>query len=627
MSAIRPHFLPFLLAVLCLCIFGRVQHYAFLNYDDQDYVSENRYVRQGLTQESVRYAWLSGLTLRTQVKEAWTPLTKLSHILDTEIFGANAGAAHSVNLILHILNTLLLYYVLVRMTGSAAAGVAASFFAFHPLQAETVAWIICRKDLLSTFFALGSIACYLRGTGLSLAGAGALFVCAVLSKPTAVVLPAIFLLLDFWPLRRKLAILPKLPFLAVSIAVTGIAWAAQHDAIAYASATPAAFRALWAYAFQLFHAVFPVNLTIYGRLPDVPMAIWKPIVGMVVVAGVSIFAWFQKNRFPSLFTGWFWFVIALAPVAALEVPSDRYMYFPMIGFVIALAGAIAASSVRVSKIALGSTIAAAVVALPLTYVQTSYWKDSETLFTRATLLVPRNITAHANLAQILTTRGAVNQAIYHLDLAKALDPRNPDILTSLGAVFEKQGRLSEAADQHRQALEISPGFAKAHFHLANVLAKQKDWQNAEYHYVEALKLDAYLVEAAFNYATLMEDEARWEEAEAAYRHAFKAAPDYANAGNNLALLMQKRGDEAGAIAAYNEVLRLKPRHLEARNNLGIALARQGKYDEALRQFEEAVRINPQSPQAHQNLAVTYEQLGRASEAGEHRRKAEELAAL
>jgi hypothetical protein len=189
------------LALTTLAVYFEVRNYEFVNYDDQEYVTENKQVQAGLTTENIKWAFTS-----TKFS-SWDPLTWLSHILDCELFGLNAGRHHLTNLFFHIANTLLLFAVLKQMTGAVWPSVfAAAAFALHPLHVESVAWISERKDVLSTFFwilTMGVYHIYVRR-----AGAGwylltlLLFAMGLMSKPMLITLPFVLLLLDYWPLGR-----------------------------------------------------------------------------------------------------------------------------------------------------------------------------------------------------------------------------------------------------------------------------------------------------------------------------------------------------------------------------------------------------------------------------------------
>lgn len=586
------------LVLLCLAVFSQVAGHEFVNYDDTAYVSGNPFMEAGLTPAGIAWAFKAGLSDESSIKEAWMPLTKLSHMLDIQLFGMNAGAHHLVNLLFHILNVLLLYFLLTRLTGDVLkSALVAAFFAVHPIQSEVVAWVTARKDLLCTFFSLGALWLYARSKPMLWVAAS--FALALLAKPSAVILPVLMALMDYWPLRRFRfqSLIAQWPLWLLAGVVSGITWIAQAGTVLdYTASTPVYFRVPAQAAFYLSKTLLPWGLTIYGRVPDYPMAVWKIFSACLCIGGISYWAWKGRHRYPALMTGWFWWLIGLLPVLALEVPADRYLYFPGIGLFLAVIWTLPERKpVWITAVILPFFLA------PLAYAQAGYWKNSETLFTRAVALNPQNYTAHANLAAALFEKEDVRSAETHLRESLRLDPHDADTLTSLGVILESEGRLEEAVSLHEKAIQLARAPAAARTNLANVLTKQGKEAAAIEEYRKALEADPYYAPAAFNQATLLEKQGKIDEAMGRYREALRLRPNYLKARNNLGLLLDAQGRREEAIGHYEKILRVDPNHLEARTNLAVALARLGRRREALDHFKKAVASHPESAEARKNL--------------------------
>ena len=340
----RPRMVCLLLALITLLVYLPVRHFEFVAFDDGLYVAENPMVQAGLTWAGVKGAFT------TWYANLWHPVTCLSHMLDCQLFGLDAGKHHLVNALFHAANAVLLFLLLLRLTGKLwSAALIAALFAWHPLRVESVAWVAERKDVLSGFFGLLALLAYARyarkkdQVGSAPVEYGAALLCFTLgamAKAMLVTLPFVFLLLDYWPLQRMpdlkfevrrmwRLIAEKWPFFAVAAAVCVMTYRAQHAGNAVASLQwyPFGFRlgnAVVSYANYLIKTIWPANL---AALYPVPKEIcWGQVAGAAIGLGaISWLVWRARRRHPYLLTGWLWFLGMLVPVIGLvQVGSQAY---------------------------------------------------------------------------------------------------------------------------------------------------------------------------------------------------------------------------------------------------------------------------------------------------------------
>ena len=367
-----------LLTAVTLSLYAPVRHFDFINFDDPAYVLNNPQVQAGITSSSIRWAFTQGHSSN------WHPLTWISHMLDWQLFGRHAGGHHATNVLLHTGNTLLLFGLLIRLTGKAGrSAVVAGLFALHPLHVESVAWIAERKDVLSTFFGLWTLWAYARyadrpSAARYLAALG-LFALGLMSKPMLVTWPFVLLLLDYWPLKRvdsvpwRTLLREKVPFLVLALASAVVTFLVQREggAVAAISRISAGMRlqtALVAYVAYIGKLVWPTRLAVlYPLAHSLPIA---QVAGAVAVLAIITYAaWRGARRFPYLATGWLWYLGTLVPVIGLvqvgtQRMADRYTYIPYIGlFVFGVWGV--ADWAEQRKIPRGAMAGAAVTILSL----------------------------------------------------------------------------------------------------------------------------------------------------------------------------------------------------------------------------------------------------------------------
>ncbi len=501
------------LAVLVAAVYWPVWRAGFLTYDDDLYLTANPHVRGGLTVPGVVWAF-------TTLYCYWHPLTWLSHMLDCECFGMNAGGHHATSVLLHVANTVLLFLVLRRMTGAAwRSAFAAALFGLHPLHVQSVAWLAERKDVLCGLFWMLAMWGYVRyveqpSRGRYAAAIG-WYAMGLMAKPMVVPLPFVLLLLDYWPLGRTRwrpsvvgndaplrfgeLVREKIPFFALAALSCGVTIWAQHSGGAISSLErlplgPRMANAVVSYVRYMEKAVWPSRLAFYY-----PYRVWSP--GAVIVSGailvaVSAVVIRRARREPHLAVGWFWFLGAMVPMIGLvqvgsQSMADRYTYLPLIGLFIMLCWSVPARAMERRDLkAITGVAAAAVLAVcaALSRVQVQYWRNSETLFRRALAVTRDNWVAHDGLGVVLEQSGRNSEAIGHLEQTLRIRPDFAEAHCNLGIALGQAGRMPEAIEHLEQALRIKPDFPDAQYNLGFALEKLGRTAEAIEHYQQALKL-------------------------------------------------------------------------------------------------------------------------------------------
>jgi tetratricopeptide (TPR) repeat protein len=614
------------LVLMVAAVFGQTVRFDFVNFDDDAYVNGNLVVQKGLTLKGAAWALTFG-----EIGH-WHPLTWLTHMADCQAYGLWAGGHHLTNVALHAVTSALLFLVLLNMTGKQwRSAFVAALFAIHPLRAESVAWIAERKDVLSGMFfmlALWAYVGYVRQPSRGRYVATALlFGLGLMSKNMLVTFPFVLLLLDWWPLgRMKPAetvdgsagswspdvpvwglVKEKIPLLLLSVG-SCVATALAPEKVVALYRVPFLERvgnALVSYVIYLQQMLFPAGLA--ALYPNAPTGqpIWKVFLAFVVLAGVSAGVVTCRKKRPFLLMGWLWYLGMLVPAIGLVQISfyahaDRYTYLPGIGLAIAGTWAVAdwSQGWKHRRLVLGCLMAALTgVLMVWGHIQTSYWKNSESLWIRALACTPANSVAHNNLGNALVKDGKVDDAIEHYKKALEINPAYDMAHYNLGDALVMKGNLGEAIAQYRKALEINPSYEDAHYNLGNALAMKGNL----------------------------------EEAIAHYRKALESGPGSAEAHNNLGKALAMQGNLEEAIAHYQKAVAIKPNFTTALNNLAWLLATAS--DASLRNGAKAVALAEQTkqltggenPMILHTLAAAYAETGRYSEAAETARRALQLA--
>lgn len=560
--------------VICLTLlaailasYGQVRHFDFVNMDDPAYVVENQMVRSGLNGDSIRQA------MTTTEAAYWIPLTWLSLMVDTEIYGPRPGGYHITNLLLHAASALLLFVLLFRFTGAVwPSALAAGLFAVHPIHVESVAWISERKDVLSLFWGFLAIGCYGRyARRRSRAAFGAALGCLLLglmAKPILVTWPFLFLLLDYWPLRRwALAdagrrfparrvgelLVEKTPFfvLAGFFCWTTLMAQGGGGAVLQMAALPMAYRlanAAISYIWYIGKMLWPTGLNVYYTHPGILVSIPAAVGGALLIAGLSYGAIRVATRYPFVPVGWFWFLGTMVPViglvqAGLQARADRFGYIPMIGLYIIIAWMAAEFARRQKWNRHWLSVAAIAVLLILgarTHMQVGFWKDSESLFRRALYVDSENDVAHNNLGAALWAKGNHRNAGEHYQRAAEINPRNHQAWNNLGVWEAETGKLEKAKHAYETAISLNPNVALYRYNFGKLLFATGEPDAAIAEFAEALRLHPGYADVYNLMGTIIEGRGRVDKAEVFYRKAVEADPDYTEARKNLDRIQENR---------------------------------------------------------------------------------------
>ena len=605
------------LALVTLAVYLPALHHGFLEYDDQQYVTDNPRVQAGLTWTGL--VWAFGFHAGN-----WHPLAWLSHMADCQLYGARAGGHHLTNVLLHVASTLLLFAVLNRMTDALWRSAAvAALFAWHPLHVESVAWVAERKDVLCAFFWMLTLWLYVRHAARPsiaryLFALGA-FVLCLMAKPMGVTLPFVLLLLDYWPLKRFTIydlrftifrlVREKIPFLILSLIACVLTLRAQEIAIVTTAGLPVSERVahvLAAYNHYLFAMFVPRHLAIYYpyqiHLPARTIACAVIVLGVITLVAIK-----NLRRRPYLMVGWLWYLGTLVPVIGLvqvgdQAWADRYTYLPLIGlFVPAVwfTGEIVKS--RMVLLSLSGLAAAGLITA--TSVQLGYWQDTRTLFERTAKVTQRNYLAITILGSLFAHEHKYDEAMAYYQTALRYQPDFPEAHFFMGDALDEQGKLDEAIAEYQKALWFRPTQVQTHIFMGIALGKQKKYDEAMAHYTAALKLDPDSAVAQNNLARILHTLGRFDEAIEHYHAALEIDPKLALAHNNLGILLIQKGQLTNGTVQLREAMRLNPTNAETQLNLAFALNQQEQWPEAAELFSKTVSGNFPDPKAHYEFAV------------------------
>ena len=534
-----------LLAALVVAAYSRVARNGFIDLDDNDYVTQNPYVQQGLTWKGIVWAFTTGHSAN------WHPLTWITHMIDCQIAGTTPMLPHLVNLALHVASTILLFRLFLRATDAiGASAFVAAAFGLHPLHVESVAWIAERKDVLSAFLGILTISAYVRWVEAPTKGRRVLvlvlYALGLLAKPMLVTLPFVLVLLDRWPLRREPSLsallIEKADLLVLAAGSSVATFLVQRAAGAMTLGEQVPFviraeNALVAYATYLGKALVPVDLAVFYPHPGSSYPPVRVAVAALVLAAVSVLAWRTARARPWIAVGWLWFVGTLVPVIGLvqvgsQSMADRYMYLPMVGLSIAAAFEVA-ERVRRSPGARPAVLALFALAAGawtwLTWRQVGAWESDRTLFAHAVDVMPDSHIAHDNLGNVHLREGRIDLAMAEYREALRLRPDYAEARCNIGMALELSGKPADALAEYRAALRLDPGLAEAHVNLGQLLLKGGQIDPAIAELEAALRSNPDFVEAHQNLGVALLAKGRRPEALAEFRRALALRPGYAEA--------------------------------------------------------------------------------------------------
>jgi tetratricopeptide (TPR) repeat protein len=637
-------------------LFWPVHTFPFIGYDDPSYVAGNPYVQAGLKWNSIVWAFsnlTSGFTY-------WHPMSWMSHMLDAQLFGGDAGKHHLMSVIYHSVNVLLLFFLLRKLTGRFwGSALVAALFAWHPLQVESVAWVTERKNLLSTFFLLLTIWTYTRYVnkipqnetpssgspwqngvnhlGRALANRAfwlplILFAFGLMSKPMLVTVPLVLLLLDAWPLKRVSTSIPgwialvgeKVPFFVLSAISAGITVQSHKEFDSLSTGMPFSIRfanAMLSYVRYLKKLLWPNDLGVVYPFPT-EWPVTRLLACVMILSLITASAIYLARRRPYVLFGWLWFLITLLPVIGLvqagsQAMADRFLYVPMIGLLLAV---IWFASDLLDSAKLGKMLApilACVVLVPTLFAaghQLHYWENSIVLFQRAIEVEPINPIAHYNLGYALLIKGEPTQAKAHFQKAIEISSNYADARNNLAAIALREGKPEEAIVQYEAILKTSPRHPLAHYNWGIILDQQKNLEGALVHFRAAVENDPKNAEALNAFGNALVRSGKFDEGAEQILKAVQINPAFPQAQVNAGNVMMQRRKLPEAISHFSEAVRLKPDSGEWHYTLGNALAMAGQLNQALPHFEAVVRLNPQVPDGYLAFGMALQQTGNVDSA-------------
>jgi protein O-mannosyl-transferase len=604
------------------------------------------------------------------VKGYYLPLSMTSLMVDVAL-GGNATdltAFHRTGLVLHVLDAALVLLILYRLFGALVpAALVALLFGLHPLTVEPVAWIGERKTLLATFFALSCVLTYLEhlrrgGRGWQLASL-ALYLLALLSKPTVVMLPLLLLLIDAWPLRRLRwdALREKWPFFLLSVA-SGVITILSHERSASIEPMSASSYLHWParggylLAFYLTKIVWPVGLTPVYPSPE-PFGPSNPLVaaGLAAVVVLTVLLAWAARRAPGPLAGWLWFVIAITPTLGLVqyswvIASDKYVYFPAFGFLAVIAAGIGAAwdgrrpsrpasraGPRSSRFASRAAVllgAVLLLALEARGVRATLrpWSSTFTLCQHMEKLAPNAFAVQNELGIAFMRRSAPDQAIRHFRRAIELLPSYPEVHYNLGIALAAQGKIEEAIGHFRLAARLLSTDPNAAYGLGVVLRMAGRPDEASKEFARALRLEPRAIGVYAQIGGMLALGGHLDEACEQFRQGLALDPKDADLRFKLgsALVLANRQPEAAT--ELREAVRLRTDWTEALNALAWLLATTP--DRSVRAPEEALRFGlraskltkERDPEILDTVAAAQAAMGRFDEAAGTARRAADLAA-
>jgi tetratricopeptide (TPR) repeat protein len=581
----KKHILFFITAAIVmstLVAYEPIRHNGFVNYDDDKYIKENPTVSHAFTQPHF-FMWL--------------PLTSLSHILDCQLFGLNPLGHHSVSVLIHIANALLLLWILTNITGAIwPSAFVAAVFALHPLQVESVAWVAERKNVLSGLFWLLTMAAYIRyarkpGFGRYMLLLFVFGLC-IMTKPVVVTLPFVLLLMDYWPLERiggpgfatatpgrqkaslKWLIIEKIPLLVMSAILSIITIIAQKSGKAVISLDIIPLDTRIANVFSSYikyigKLLWPSGLAVfyptsYPAVPKTTTAVYMLL--FILITAISIYI---GRRRKYMTVGWLWFAGTLVPMIGLvqagyQVMANRYMYLSMLGLliIIAMAGKeLIAKYPRLKTIATIMGVMSLSCLLVLTRMQVRHWQNSLTLFEYALKTTKNNPVVETYYGcALFYEAGRLDEAEKHLSNAVRLSPTYAKAVSNLGRVYIEQGKTNEAISCFTNLLRQNENSADGHYDMALSLGMQKKYDEAIKHLARTLEIE----------------------------------PNYPDADNKMGIALLATGKPDDSIRYFDKALRINKDKSKVYGNLGTAYMRLGKYGPGIYNFNKAVEQKPDS---------------------------------
>ena len=645
------------LTLLVLLVFAEVGNFDFVSLDDPVHVYENPHVHTGLNVQNV--AWAFG----THTPGQWHPLAYVSHQFVYEYFGSDARPHHLVSLAFHVASVVVLLLALRKMTGRLwPSAIVAAMFALHPLNVEPVAWICERRDVMCGLFWMLTLWAYAgyaqRGGRLRYFSVVLCCALALMSKPMAVTLPCVLLLLDLWPLRRTQfwtspaadnvagvlracpprstwhLVLEKVPLLGLAAVSSVLSILSHRDAVVPFDVIPFHVRVAHtsvAYVVYLRKMIWPTDLCVWYPHPalqpsfQLSSLILAAVAAAAFLLAITIFVVYQARRRSYLSVGWFWYLGVIFPVSGLfqvggHAYADRFTYLSLIGIYIVFAwgGVELFSKWQFGKLVVRvATPAVLLACMTATSIQLATWRDSRTLYEHALRKTRENSLIHYNLGNALKAMGRPEDALPHYQHAVRIRPDYAKAHYNLGNTLQGQGKNVEAIEHFHRVLRINPDDAEARDNLGHALEALGRREEALTHYQHAVRINPDFAGGRNSLGKVLVALGRREEALTHFQDALRINPDFAEARNNLGNILQALGRPKEALTHYQHAVRINPDDAEAHYNWGHALMALRRPEQALAHFQHAVRINPDFAEAHFNWGRALEACGRPEQALAH----------
>jgi tetratricopeptide (TPR) repeat protein len=630
-------------------VYGGLCRADFVNLDDFEYVKNNVYLTHSFDWATIKWAFAPGYASN------WHPVTWLSHWMDYQVFGLRAGWHHVINILLHAANSILLFFVLTRLTARYwESAFVAALFALHPVHVESVAWISERKDVLSTFFAFCSLWYFVtftqqeQGEGkwwrnkyywLSLFA----YALAVMSKPMVVTLPFVMLLLDFWPLQRLMkhnannpprflrsirtgVLVEKTPFMLLSAGCCILTLLAQRQAILAPGSIPVGIRlsnVALSYLAYLRKIFWPVDLAAYYPYNSTVTA-GQGIVAALVLALLTAVAIRSARTRPYLVVGWLWFLGVLVPMIGLvqvgsQAMADRYTYVSSIGIFIAVvwfaSHCIANIPLRRHACICGTIVVASFACCA--HWQSWYWMDTIRLFDMTLVNTsPNNVFIVTGMAGAMDQTGNRRAAEEYFERAFKLNPKEPRVWLNYGNFCSHHNEYEKSLSYFDRTIAANPNIAEAYLSKGSALVMLNRLAEAKTNFVTALQYKPDALSAELGLAAIYVFEKQFTEALSHYERALHLSPRYWRAHHFTGFCLAKMGRLSEATHHFQLAVRYcdKP-DAAAWNDLAWMLA--VAQDPSVRDVPQAIRLAQQActvstnkdPGALDTLAVAHSQAG------------------
>jgi tetratricopeptide (TPR) repeat protein len=634
------------LVLLNLAVYWQVQNFGFVYYDDDIYVTRNDQIKSGVKYETIIYAFMDTHTAN------WHPLTMLSHMLDWQLYGDKAGGHHWSSLILHIINTVLLFLLLNRMTGAVwRSAFVAALFAVHPINVESVAWVAERKNVLSTFFWILTMLFYVwyvkQPTWKKYLPVLICFALGLMSKPMLVTLPFVLLLMDYWPLNRtsintlnedqteiqppfkskkakwSFLLLEKIPLFiltAISICVTLYA---QHSVGAmmrmhYLSLSRRISNAIVSYGLYIKKMFWPLDLSLFYPLYSV--GLWKLLSVSFFLILLSAIALRYYRKHPYLLVGWLWFLGTLVPVIGMvqvgaQAMADRYAYVPFIGLFIILAWYVADVAGKNTYIKYGLALTSFLIVLALSLLswqRCQLWGDQIALWDD--VLKKNQVDFAYNFRGLAyVDKGQYRLAMADYNAAIVLDKTFVEAFNNRANLYIKMGRYSPALQDFNEALRHDPKYFNAYYNRGILHLRINELDAAISDFTQAINCESDIADAFNKRGVAFSLKGHYEKAFADFNQALKLNHNFAEAYFNRGVIYHLHQQYIPAIANFSEALRIRPDYVDARFSRGVSFAALGKHDLAVKDFNNVLKIDSRHINALKKLGIVLKNMERYDE--------------